>query len=425
MRARVWATAALTALLALTGCTGQSITGDDGDSGSGPVTVKWWMVTQNADSATAALKDVVKDFEKTNPDIKVDLQFRAVDAHKDALRTTAGSDQGPDIYYYWAGPGLGGTLVESGVSLDLSKYYQQFNWTSRFNESTLKAFSQYGGFHGVPWTQRTEVVYYRKDLFTKAGISAPPTTFAEWEQDAQKLKAAGVTPFAFGGKDNWHVMRLLDTFIETNCGAAKGDQLNTGKASWATEPCVTKSFEQLKTWSANYFNKGFAGLAQTQASPLFFSGKAAMQIEGDWFTQQVIDGGVKPSDVGVFELPTGTDRLYGFSEGQYITKASKHPEQAAKFLDYLTSAEVEGKNLGVFAAIPVNKDTKGATEQQPLNTEIGELTKSAKGFFLNNDQNFSTDVTTEYWRIQNAVTGGSIKPADAGPALQKFIDSHK
>ena len=86
---------------------------------------------------------------------------------------------------------------------------------------------------------------------------------------------------------------------------------------------------------------------------------------------------------------------------------------------------MESKHLGVFAAIPVNKDTKAAGAQQPLNTQIAELTKNAKGFFMNNDQNFSTDVTTEYWRIQNAVTAGSIKPADAGAQLQKYIDSHK
>ncbi|MGN9810197.1 ABC transporter substrate-binding protein [Micromonospora sp. BQ11] len=425
MRIRTLAAVALTALLALTGCTGKAIGGDDDAAAGGDVTLDWWIVTQTSDTGTATLKSIIADFQRANPTIKINVQFRGVDAHKDALRTTAGSSSGPDIYYNWAGPGLGGEMVDAGVSLDLTKYYEQYKWTERFNESTLKAYKQYGGYHGVPWTQRTEVVYYHKDQFAKAGVTAPPTTYGEWTAAAQKLKSAGLTPIAMGGKDNWHVMRLLDTFIETNCGAEKGDQLNTRKASWAGEPCVDESFAQLKTWSDNYFNKGFAGLAQTQAAALFTSGKAAMALEGDWFTPQAIEAGADPENIGVFPLPTGTGRLYGFSEGQYLAKAGQHPDQAAKFLDYLSSAEVESKNLGVFAAIPVNKDTKPATAQQPLNIQIAELTKSAKGFFLNNDQNFPTDVTTEYWRIQNAVTAGSIKPDDAGEQLQKFIDSHR
>jgi hypothetical protein len=39
---------------------------------------------------------------------------RGVDEHKSALRVAAGSDQSPDIYFMWAGLGLGGECVEAG-----------------------------------------------------------------------------------------------------------------------------------------------------------------------------------------------------------------------------------------------------------------------------------------------------------------------
>ncbi|MFI7130708.1 extracellular solute-binding protein [Nonomuraea sp. NPDC050153] len=133
-----------------------------GAAGGGQVMPSRWMVTQNADTATDALKSIVSDFEKQNPNIKVDLRFRAVDAHKDALRTTAGSTSGPDISCNWAGPGLGGELVKSGVSLDLSKYCQQYQWNNRFNSATLSAFTQYGGHHGIPWTQGGRHVQLRQ-----------------------------------------------------------------------------------------------------------------------------------------------------------------------------------------------------------------------------------------------------------------------
>ena len=45
--------------------------------------------------------------------------------------------------------------------------------------------------------------WYNKALFTKAGITAPPTTWDELLADVGKLKDAGITPIALGGKDKW------------------------------------------------------------------------------------------------------------------------------------------------------------------------------------------------------------------------------
>ncbi|MGW5239340.1 ABC transporter substrate-binding protein [Monashia sp. NPDC004114] len=420
MRIKAITVVAVAGALALAACSGRSSGGSE--SGGGATTINWWMVTQN-DTATAKLKQTISDFEKKNPDIKVNVTYKAVDPLKDALRTSAGTSAGPDLYYMWAGPGLGGEFVKNNVSLDLTTYYQQYGWKDRFTPATLTNYSQYGGYHGVPWTQRGEVVYYNKALFQKAGITDPPTTFDEMLADAQKLKAAGITPITFGGKDNWHVMRLLDSLIEANCGADKGDQLNHRETSWANEPCVTKSFTDLKNW-AQYFQTGWVSAAQGDAANLFFAGKSAMQIEGDWFTQNIVDNGGKIADVSTFMIPTGTGRLYGFSEGMYVTKASKHPDQAAKFADYLTSSDVQSSFGSAFAALSVNKEVKPNSDQ-PIDKDFQNYFGQAKGYFLNNDQNFPTNVTTEYWRIQNGVAQGTIDPASAGAEFQKFIDANK
>lgn len=422
MRAKALAAAVLGMGLVLSACGGDG----EGSGGEGATTeLKWWMVTQQADTATAAIKKTISDFEKANPNIKVKVEYRGIDPLKDALRTSAGSSSGPDIYYMWAGPGLGGEFVDAGVSLDLTKYYEQYKWTDRFVEGTLKNYTQYGGYHGVPWTQRGEAIFYNKALFAKAGITQPPASYAELTDVAAKLKSAGITPIAFGGKDNWHVMRLLDSMIETNCGTQKGDQLNTLKAQWAGEPCVSKSFTELKQWADNYFNPGYIGLAQSEAANLFITAKAAMAYEGDWLTQQIVDTGGPINDIGVFVFPTGTNRLYGFSEGMYISKSSKHPDDAAKFLDYLTSDKVQQETASNFAAISVNKNVKLGGESNPVQDQMSTFITGAKAYYLNNDQNFPLEVTTEYWRIQNAVLTGDIAPGDAGNQLQKFIDSHK
>ncbi|QYN38787.1 extracellular solute-binding protein [Pseudonocardia sp. DSM 110487] len=413
-----------TSIVALLAAAGMLLSGCGGSGGHGDtVELKWWLVTQQ-DTAQATLDELIDNFEEANPDITISLETRSVDAHKDALRTSAGTDAGPDIFYMWTGPGLGGEFVQAGVSKDISNYYEQYRWADRFTPTTIEPYTQYGGHHGVPWTQRVQVIYYNKRLFQQAGITAEPTTYEELVTAADRLKAAGITPIEFGGSVNWHVMRLLDNLIETECGPEKADQLTSRTASWAGEPCVDVAFTELKTWSDSYFNQGFIGIDNDESSVLFHTGKAAMALEGDWFTTQITDGGGNIDEIGIFPFPTGADRLYGFSEGMYIGARSAHPNEAARFLDYLTSAEVQRSIGGVFAATSVNKDATSTGDVGPIRQRFAELGATSSGFHLNNDQNFPLNVTTEYWRIQNSVLTGSIAPADAGEALQAFIDGN-
>ena len=181
---------------------------------------------------------------------------------------------------------------------------------------------------------------------------------------ADKLAAAGIPAFTFGGTVNWHVMRLMDEILETTCGAEKHDALMTMKANWAEEPCATKSFEELHRWTSKYTLKPFMGIDQLQSFNLFLAGRAAMMLEGDWLVGQLRDANRLP-DFAVFPFPTGGKRLYGFAEYNYVSTKSKNPDVAAKFLDYLESTPVQQAHLGEFGAISVNKDVK-YTSTEPL-----------------------------------------------------------
>ncbi|MDR1824710.1 MAG: extracellular solute-binding protein [Bifidobacteriaceae bacterium] len=408
---------------------GDTTSGDDTTSGgdtdqqtSGEaVELSLWMLTQDGSQGTG-IETIISGFEAANPGITIKLETRETDEHKDAMRQAAGTPAEPDLYFYWEGPGLGGELVDQGVSLDLTSYYQQYGWDARFSEAVLANITQYGGYHGVPWTIQGEALYYNKDLFAQAGIDALPTNYDELVAAADKLVAAGITPISVGGTVNWHVMRVLDSFIEAECGAETGNALNTLQASWADTPCVTEVFTDLKTWGDKYFNEGYMGIDNNQASDLFYMEVSAMQLEGTWFDAQIVDGGLDPEKVGILPFPTGTGRLYGFGEALYIGAQSKHPDEAAKFLDYMSSTSTQEQVVGIWGALSVNKDVAPATDN-PLHALWPPIFDSATGLYLNNDQNMPLDATTEYWRIQNSVLTGDIAPENAGTEFQKFIDA--
>lgn len=413
---RILGTVALSAaaITVLAGCSG-------GGGGSDENELVIWMPTQE-DSQGEAINALIDEFEAQNPEVVVTLEERSVDEHKNAMRQAAGTDAGPDIYWYWEGSGLGGELIDVGVSKDLSDYYAEYGWEDRFTPASLSGITQYGGFHGVPWSQQGEGVYYNKALFAQAGIEAAPTTYDELVDAAQKLKDAGITPIEFGGTVNWDVMRLLDSLIETECGSDVADELNTGDGDWSSEQCVTEAFTELKTWGDEYFNDGYLGINNDDAAQLFFSGQAAMSLEGTWYNSQVVDNGMNVDEIGIFPFPTGTGRLYGFGEAFYISESSDKADLAAEFLDFGTS--VEGQEIvgDAWAALSVNGDV-AVDDSNPLNAVWADIFANVDGGYTNNDQNFSTAETTEFWRIQNSVLTGDIDPADAGPQFQKFRDS--
>jgi len=401
-------------VVTLAGCSGGG--GADGD-----VTVTWFKLQEGSETQAATIDEIISDFEAANPGIKIKQEERSIDAHKDALRTTLGTSGAPDIYFSWAGPGIGGEFIEAGGSLDLEKYYDEYGWEDRFSGSSLASVTQYGGYNGVPYTQRAEGLFYNKALFAEAGIEEAPTTYDELVDAADALVDAGITPIEFGGTVNWHVMRLLDSILETKCGSDTYQALVTGKASWAEESCATETFEEFSKWTSDYLNDGFIAINNDEASALFFAGEAAMALEGDWFNQSVRDNGMDEANVGIIPFPTGTGRIYGFNENLYITPNSEHPDEAAKFLDYLTSEDAQQKFTAAFGSQSVNVNV-ASTSQSDLDALWGPIFANASGVYMNNDQNFSLAETTEYFRIQNLVATGELAPDKAGAELQKFID---
>lgn len=392
-----------------------------GGGGDGDVTLSWFKLSESTPSTEEVINELVADFESDNPGIKIEVEPRSTDAHKDALRTTLGTNAAPDLFFSWAGPGLGGELIDAGASLDLEKYYEEYGWMDRFGEATMSGVTQYGGYDGVPYTQRTEAIYYNKDLFAQAGIDAVPTSYEELVDAAEKLKGAGITPIQFGGTVNWHVMRLLDSILETKCGADGYQELVTGGASWADEECATETFTEFEKWTSEYLNDGFISINNDESSALFWSGQAAMALEGDWFSQQARDNGMDEETVGIFAFPTGTGRIYGFTENTYIAANSEHPDEAAKFLDFLSSEESQEKFIEAFGSRSVNINVESGSSR-PLDVAWDEILPDVTGVYMNNDQNFSLAATTEYWRIQNLVATGELDPADAGAEFQKFLD---
>ncbi|MEU6646859.1 ABC transporter substrate-binding protein [Saccharomonospora sp. NPDC046836] len=416
MKHRIATTSAVVLIAAaLAGCGGEGQSSDTTE-------IVWWKLAENSETANEVIADLVEKFEAENPDIRVSVEQRSGDPHQDALRTVAGTDGAPDIFFMWTGLGQVGDIVDAGASLDLTSYYKELGWDEgMFSDSTLDTITQYGGHHGVPWQARAQGLFYNNMLFKQAGIDSPPETFDELIEDSKALLDAGITPFAFGGTVNWHVMRLLDNIMEATCGPETFDALRQLEANWSAEACVTESFDLLTEFAGNYLNKGFISISNTEAFGELFAGNAAMGIEGDPFNQLLRDNGQNEDDWRVVSFP-GVDRLYGFTTANYISATSEHPDEAMRFLEFLASEDPQRRITEVLGSRSVNLDALPEGDRSDLDKSWDTIIDEATGIFINSDQALPLNITTELWRVQNAVITGELQPSQAGAEMQRFID---
>jgi raffinose/stachyose/melibiose transport system substrate-binding protein len=274
-------------------------------------------------------------------------------------------------------------------------------------------------------------IVYRKDLFAKAGITTLPTTLAEFVTDMNMLKAHGIIPLAFAGSQPWDTMRLLDSLLDTECGAATFNALRNLQLNWTTTPCAAAGYNLLASWIKDgYFPNGFMAWnpsSNAMYTPMF-ADKAAMTIDGDWSVTTLQQGKQNLADWGIFAFPTGTGQLYGFTESLWISSQSTKKADAAKLINYLVSAPVQQKyfnELGTTVSPTVG--VKPPASLNSYSTAWYNLFNSGdfNTMYLPSDEAFPPDIVTAYELQMQKVELGQENGTKAVANLQAAINTYK
>ncbi|WP_113704936.1 ABC transporter substrate-binding protein [Nonomuraea lactucae] len=186
-------------------------------------------------------------------------------------------------------------------------------------------------------TQTIPNVYYRKSMFEKAGIAAPPKTYADLLDAAAKLKAKGITPFVVGGgKDAFPSVLPLTATVATEVYKKNPNWMldrRAGKTKFA-DPDFVKALSLVGDLAGKgYIDKSMVSLDYAATEQAFLKGKGAMYPMGSWFAAAGDKSDIK-DDVGVFAWPTadGAPLLPGYTGGGLEVNAnSRHLDAAKKF----------------------------------------------------------------------------------------------
>jgi raffinose/stachyose/melibiose transport system substrate-binding protein len=390
-------TLAASTALTLAACGGSS--SSPSSAGNKHVTLTWWT-----NATTGNLKTVWSQtataFHKANPNVTIKVEPLQNEAFPTKIAAALSSNNPPDIYQQW-GSGQEATQVPSGKLTDLTKYTS--SWIGQVG-LPANAWQVNGKQYGVPYDLHTVGFWYRKDLFTRAGITTPPTTMAQLDADVAKLKAAHIAPIAVGSKDKWPDAFWWEYFAVRECSTAT---LKAAiKAVNVSAPCFVKAGTDLQTFMATKpFQTGFLGTAAQvgagSSAGMVSNGQAAMELQGDWdpgtMTPLSTDKNLN-SQLGWFPFPAVTGGagdpavVLGGGDGFSCTTGAAEPA-CANFLKYVDSTPVQEKVVGANVGLPANRSATSALALPPLKT-VAQTSQAAPYIQTYFDIAFPTSVGT-------------------------------
>jgi len=294
------------ALTALAACGDDSSDGDGSSSGGAPEAADirvWLNGTDTPDEARAWLK---KTFEEENPGSTLTIEQQEWDGLVEKLTTALSSEsETPDVVEI--GNTQAPTFTSAGAFSDLTDQLDALG-----GDDLLPGFvdgaTVDGSTYAVPYYAGSKYIFYRTDLFEKAGIEVP-TTMDEFVDAAVKLKEANPNPanfsgFWFPGQD-W---RNGAAFVWD----AGGDLAVDNDGTWEGSLESDESIAGLETAQKLFEQASGAPKDGNEADPAtpFCAGEIGMMSTPGWVMGLLNDPKTGCPDlakkVGVFALP-GTD----------------------------------------------------------------------------------------------------------------------
>ncbi|WP_426233428.1 extracellular solute-binding protein [Pararhizobium sp. DWP3-4] len=292
----------------------------------------------------ADVRAMAAEFSKANPDIKVNLEFVPYEGLRDKTVLAQGSGDGYDVVLFdviWPAE-----YATNNVLLDV---------TSRVSENAKAGVLpgawttvDYDGKHyGMPWILDTKYLFYNKDILAKAGISAPPKTWEELREQAKIIKDKGLldSPIAW----SWAQAEAVICDYTTLVSAYQGSFLKDGTPAFQSGGGLDALNYMVDSYKSGLTNPNSKEFLEEDVRKVFQNGDAAFALNWTYMYNLANDPAQSKvaGNVGVVPAPgvSGKSEVSAMngSMGLGVTKASKHPDEAWKLVEYLTSQPVQNK----------------------------------------------------------------------------------
>ena len=298
--------------------------------------------------ANRLVKNQIAAFEKKYPKIKVAQQISVGGNYNEWLQINVAGGTGPNISF------INSMIVQDyigfGALKPLTKYFNKEELKAYF-PNLLKGFKADGVVYGIPKDFNTLVMYYNKDMFKAAGIPHPPRTWKEFDETLEKLQTEGKQ-----GKLGKNFMFPMSTLMQWN--RFNPFILQNGGRTYKDGKLLFNSPEACE--ALDYFmslvKKGYIVVPTRMGNPslgeVLGSKRTAIIFSGGWQVPYLREAAPN-LNYGMAELPKHKKKgsmLYTVCYS--ILNASKHTEEAAELLKFMTGPIAEKMTAETGQAVP-------------------------------------------------------------------------
>lgn len=306
-----------------------------GGVNASPVTVEFWTFDDWGTGVAGDLfRTFIAEFEKANPDIKINFVPKPGNDIQSGLVTGASSGTLPDAFTM--GFNAGDALVRSQVVEDVSKFYTAMpaSYRSQFAAPAVQALTSGTKIYGVPFTSYGAVLYRNLTILKKAGIDpkAGIKDWNDWIAQMKKIKAAGYAALPDFRVSEWLIEGMLGGMGVKN--GVSGGKTTVKESEVKAVLDVIKQMIPYMT-DINNWDQG--------TTDMFKQDKLAFALNGPW--QNPDYEAYAKSNAGFqydfINIPGQTSaQVSGVYGGEWfgVGKGTKNAAQAFKFIAYLADA---------------------------------------------------------------------------------------
>ena len=305
-------------------------------------------------SETDILKPILADFEKNNPDIKVDF-MHIPQNYFQKIHLLFASNTAPDVLFinnlYLPVYANAGVLEELNIN-NQSDFYPQ----------ATEAMTWNGKIYAIPRDISNLVIFYNKNLFDKKNVPYPNQnwTFEDFLQTAIKLTDKNTFGISFEENPYYYIPYLL------SCGGdILPDKINTTESQYALN-----FYSDLRN-KYHVAPKKYEIASATMAQ-MFTQQRIAMYLSGRWMVPKLREECKFDWDIVQFPKGTKGSIVQADSSGWAISKSSKHKDEAYKLIKYLSSKQSSDKFVSSGLIVPARIDGKKAflDNKKPINAKV-------------------------------------------------------
>ncbi|HSV94830.1 MAG TPA: sugar ABC transporter substrate-binding protein [Spirochaetia bacterium] len=364
------------------------------------------------------MKPVIDEFEKQNPGIKISYQLQSPQDYQDRLKTTLESQNSPDIvrlhstwlplFALYLFPAPANSVSATEISTNFYPIVSK----------TLVSGTQ---VYGVPMTMEGLALYINNAMFQQKSLLSPKTwedvltaakALKEVDPLTGKLTRAGIALGNTSNVDHWpDIVSLMLLQAGVKLTDLKGPEVA------ATLTYFTDFVTKHRVWDDTL----------PPSTVAFANEKVAMIIAPTWRAPEIkaINPSLSWKTVPVPQLPDSDTVNWTSFWFEAVSRNSKHPQEAWKFVSFLASAKAQqilfdaATSNREFPQPPANKAVAAQAQNNPIIAPYVTSMDTARTFYTaGNTRDSKTALNSRLIKYLEDAVAAVSQNQDATKALE-------